>query len=465
MLPWGAGAALVGLVFAIPFVRHEDDARYRTVAQLVILGVGGLLCVGALVAGLVWPDTLVGSGLVVALLGLGFVGAFLGTEDTSEGLGYWAAVGLGVVGGAALVLAIGQTVVPTVLHDGPAALKNPRQEYDAWKVVGRVLLIAAGLGLAAVGAVGRVPPWVRGAVVVIGLAWAVVFVVGTFASPVSIPPKPYLVPYGLVLGGIGLLYLFTAVATTDDTPVVVLTRRELAAYFYSPIAYICLLGATVLAALGYGWFVILLLDQEVPVPEPILARYPGLEIMSAFQAVFLVPALTMRLFSEEKRTGTLEVLLTAPVAEWAVVLSKFLASWAFFVGCWLPAGLFLIALRVAGGESFDYRPLLSYYLAVATTGAGFIGMGLFFSSVTRNQVVAAVLTFAAMMVLLLTVVSSNVIKLGVSLTVVLGKLDFLSLWSDALAGQLPVTSVLIWLSVGVFWLFLTVKLLEARKWS
>ena len=464
LLPWGAGAALIGLVFAIPFVRHEDDEKYRTVAQLVILGVGGLLCVGSLIAGVVRPDTLVGSGLVLALLGLGFVGAFLGSEDTSEGLGYWAAVGLGVVGGAALVLAIGQTVVPSVLHDGPAALKNARQEYDAWKVVGRVMLIAVGLLVAAVGAFGRVPAWVRGAVVVIGLAWAIVFIVGSFASPISIAPRPYLVPYGLVLGGIGLLYLFIAVATTDDTPLVVLTRRELAAYFYSPIAYISLLGATVLAALGYRQFLLILLNAPA-VPEPILDNNPSLMILAAIQAIFLVPALTMRLFSEEKRTGTLEVLLTAPVSEAAVVMSKFFASWTFFLLCWLPSGLMLVALRSVGGESFDYRPLLSYYLAVAATGVGFIGMGIFFSSLTRNQVIAAVLTFAGMMTFLLTIWLSQDAKLGAGAQAVLGKLDFLSLWADALAGQLPLTSVLIWLSLGVFWLFLTVKMLEARKWS
>ena len=90
---------------------------------------------------------------------------------------------------------------------------------------------------------------------------------------------------------------------------------------------------------------------------------------------FLVPALTMRLLSEEKRTGTLEVLLTAPVNEAAVVLSKFLACWLFFMLCWVPTGLYLIALRVEGGQPFDYRPLLSFYLAVGASGAAFIAIG------------------------------------------------------------------------------------------
>lgn len=464
LLPWGALSGLLGLVFAIPFVRHEDEEKYRTAAQYVILGIGGLLCVGSIIAGLVKPDALVGPGVVLALIGLGFIGVFLGTEDTSDGIGYWTAVGLGAVGAAALVFAIGQTVVPTVLHDGPSALKNARQEYDTWKIVGRLLLIAAGLLVAAIGAVGRVPIFVRAPLILLGLAWAIVFIVGSFASPMAVAPRPYLVPYGLILGGIGLLYLLTAIGTTDDTTLVVLTRRELAAYFYSPIAYIAIFGCAFVAAYGYRQYLVELVIQST-VPEPILRSYYPMTILAAFQAVFLVPALTMRLFAEERRTGTLEVLLTAPVSETAVVVSKFLAAWTVTLLCWLPAGIFLIAQRYAGGEAFDYRPVLSYYLAVAATTSGFVGMGLFFSSLTRNQVIAAVMTFAGMMGLLLSIWSGSDQKLGTAANAVLQKLDFLTLWGQSLAGQLPLTSVLVWASIGVFWLFLTVKVLEARKWS
>ncbi len=199
--------------------------------------------------------------------------------------------------------------------------------------------------------------------------------------------------------------------------------------------------------------------------EPIVQNYWGATVGAAFGVVFLVPALTMRAFSEEKRTGTLEVLMTAPVSEVPVVLGKFIAGLVFFMLSWLPLGLYLVALRVEGGQPFDYRPLLSYYLALAACGAGFIGMGLFFSSLTRSQVVAAMLTFAGMFAMLMTVAVSQLEMFGPGLRAALGRLDFFTLWSRALAGQLPVTDVLIHLSLAVFWLFLTVKVLEARKWS
>src|SRR5262249_28116612 len=115
-----------------------------------------------------------------------------------------------------------------------------------------------------------------------------------------------------------------------------------------------------------------------------------------FALTLMVPALTMRLVSEEKRSGTLEVMLTAPVSEWLVIVSKFFATWLFFMVCWLPSGLFLIALRLEGGAPFDSRPLPGFYLALAASGAAFVAMGLFFSVLTKNQIVAAVFTFVGM---------------------------------------------------------------------
>src|SRR5262249_21387406 len=101
--------------------------------------------------------------------------------------------------------------------------------------------------------------------------------------------------------------------------------------------------------------------------------------------IFIVPVLTMRLLSEEKRSGTLEVLLTAPLKDYQVVLSKFFAAFVVYMLAWASWAMFLLALRVEGGRPFDYRPLLAFYIALACTGAGFISMGLFFSALTRNQ--------------------------------------------------------------------------------
>jgi ABC-type transport system involved in multi-copper enzyme maturation permease subunit len=145
-------------------------------------------------------------------------------------------------------------------------------------------------------------------------------------------------------------------------------------------------------------------------------------------------------------------------------MGKFLAALAFFMLCWVPAGVYMLALRYVGGVPFDYRPLLSYYLAMLACGVSFVGFGLFVSSLTRNQIVAAVLTFAGLFAMLLTA-ARNMFDVGPTVKMLLGKFDFFSLWGSALEGQLPVSEVLVQVSLGVFWLFLTVKVLDARKWN
>lgn len=465
LLPWGAAAGLLSLLFFIPFARHETDEPYRTATHTGLLAVGGLLGLGSVVGGLVRPEFLVGPGAALALLGLGFVIAYLTVTDTDDGPGYKAVLALGVLGGAALVLAVGKSVVPGLLHDGPKALLNAKQQYDKWLVAARVAAVLAGLAVAGHGAFGRgVFPWLRGVFVILGLAWAGAFVAGSFTAPLTADPQPFFVPYGLILGGIGLLYLGVAVGTVSDNVLVVLTRRELSAYFYSPIAYAVLVGMAFFAWIGYAVFILNVL-QARSIPEPILPGYWGATMGAAFGVIFLVPTLTMWTFAEERRTGTLEVLLTAPVNEFPVVLSKFAAGLIFFMLAWLPLALYLIALRVEGGQPFDYRPLLSYYIALAACGSGFIALGMFFSSVTKNQMVAAILTFAAMFGMLLTIILKRADFLPVGLRVAIGKLDYYSIWETALSGQLLLTDVFIHLSLAVFWLFLTVKVLEARKWS
>jgi hypothetical protein len=462
-LPWGAGAALVSLLFLVPFTRHETDEPYRGAAVNALQLVGAAAALGAVVGGLLKPDFLIGPGLALAVLGVGFLGAFLTTTDPNVGRGFRAAVGLGALGALALAVGLGRSVVPTVLFDGPNALRTPLQALDPWKVLARGFVIALGLGIASFALRRSTPLWLKGILAVAGLAVAGVFVWGSFASPIKDPPAAYLVPYGLALSLIGLLYLGLSLGTVSDAPFVVLMRRELAAYFTSPIAYLVLFGAAVVAGLGYLNFLSEL--SRGPLPEPVVAVYSSLTILAAFQVVFLVPAVTMRLFAEERRTGTLEVLLTAPVDEPVIVLSKFVAAWLFYLLSWLPALAFLVALRTAGGAAFEYQPVVSHMLAVAATGAGFVGMGLFFSSLTRNQVVAAVLTFAGMMFLLLTVWLQSNDRLAGGLQAVAGRVSYWNLWQQALAGQLPVAGVVVYLSLGVFWTFLTVKVLEARRWT
>ncbi len=473
-LPWSPLFGFLGLIFLVTPLRHETDSKYLQYGLTLLLAVGATMGIGAIGFGILKPDTLVGPGVLLGILGLGYIAAFLSLVDTSDGPGHLVASLLGLIGGGALLYAFGRAVFPTVLFDGPQSLKNTYQAYDTWKVLARVGTIAACLGLAAWGGLSKnLPTWLRGGLGLIGLGFAGVFAFGAAATVAIEAPKPFLVPSGLLLGGLGVVYLAIALGIVSDSPLVAMTRRELSSYFYSPIAYIVLLGMAVIQFIGY-WLFLSLVVRTGPAgarafPEPILQAFVPGTFIGPIAVIFLVPALTMRLFSEERRSGTMEVLITAPVSEWMIVLSKFLGSWFFYMLTWVPMGLYLLGLRFEGGVPFDYRPLLGLYIAIGVCGMGFIAMGLFFSSLTKNQIIAAVLTFMAMLMMLALYWHTYFARVGEGfireLMNALSIGSYWSTWESAAGGQLPVRDLVLHGSLAVFWLFLTVKSLETRKWG
>jgi ABC-2 type transport system permease protein len=470
LVPWGAIFGLLSLLFLVPFARNETAEPYQSWAQIVLLGTGGLLCLGSVLIAIVDPEKMAGPGAVLGILGLGFLCGYFTVTDSTIGLPYQVAVGLGILGAVAIAYAVGRTIFPTILFDGPTALKTVNRTWNWWAVFARLLLIGGGLSALLAFRSRTMPLALKVGLATAGAIFAAVMIVGSFSSLLTAAPKPFLVPGGLILGLLGLLFLMVSLGLVSDSQVVVLTRRELSSYFYSPIAYVVLVGNAIIAGVCYWAFVESLFGGEVdgrPYPEPILLNNWAFTIGAAFTAPILVAAITMRSFSEEKRTGTFEVLLTAPVDEWSIVLGKFVAALFFFMLCWVPAGLHLIALRYVGGVPFDYRPLLSYYVAMLACGVCFISFGLFISSLTKNQIVAAVFTFAGLFSMFVVALLSNQFDstLGPNSRAILAKFDYYRLWITSLKGQLQLPEVMIQLSLGLFWLFLTTRVLAARRWN
>ncbi len=473
-LPWSPLFGFLGLVFLITPLRHETDPKYLQYGLTILLIVGATLSIGAIGFGIVKPDSLVGPGILLGILGLGYLTAFLSRVDSSDGPGHLVASLIGVLGAVALLYAFGRSVLPTLFSEGPQALKNAYQAYDIWKVLARVLVVSVFLGLGAWGALSKqLPLWLRAGLAIIGLIFAGTFIVSGVATFAVKSFDIFLVPSGLLLGGMGIIYLAISIGIVSDSALVAMTRRELSGYFYSPIAYIVLLGMAVIEFIGYWLFLSEILrpgqSGMQSIKEPILDNFVPGTIIGPLAVIFLVPALTMRLFSEERRSGTMEVLITAPVNEWMIVLSKFLGAWFFYMLTWVPMGLYLIGLRFEGGQPFDYRPLLGLYIAIGVTGMGFIAMGLFFSSLTKNQIIAAVLTFMAMLLLFALSWYAYFARVGEGfireLMNALSIASYWSTWQTATAGQLPVRDLVLHGSLAVFWMFLTVKVLEMRKWG
>jgi ABC-type transport system involved in multi-copper enzyme maturation permease subunit len=277
----------------------------------------------------------------------------------------------------------------------------------------------------------------------------------------SRPDMNYFASSGALLIGVAVLYLAIAYLVASDLQVVVITRRELMAFFYSPTVYFVLLAASVIAGLQYFLFVGSLTQGRL---EPIVSSYI-IGLFPAFTMILIVPVLTMRLLSEEYNSATMEVMFTGPVGEWSVVIGKLLAVLVVFLLTWLPYGLYLIALRVELGRDFDYRPLVSFVIGLVCSGSAFLSMGLFFSSLTRSQIIAAILSAMGMVALFATYSGFlGMATIGASVQSFLVNFSFIDLWIDNLQGRVVWVRLLSFLSMAVFWLFLTVKVVESRKW-
>jgi len=266
------------------------------------------------------------------------------------------------------------------------------------------------------------------------------------------------------------LALATPAAIVLYTPhLFTIIRRELGAYFLSPIAYMVLTGMTLIAAWN---FLELVAELRLPritfagIEDPIL-NYMGQNIWLLFALLAVPGIVTMRLFSEERRSGTIETLLTAPVTDTEVVLGKYIAALAFYMVLWIPWGLFLIGLYFALEEPFDLGPVLSIYLCLFVLGTSFIAGGLLFSSLTKNQIVSFILTFAFMVLFLAIVVMRYFVEEYGFRQEVVNALEFLSFWihlRDFGLGKVDIRYIVLHFSIAVFLLYVTIKVIESQKW-
>jgi ABC-2 type transport system permease protein len=246
-----------------------------------------------------------------------------------------------------------------------------------------------------------------------------------------------------------------------------LLRRELGAYFLSPMAYIILFGFQAIAWLDF-WQLVDLLSQ--PQIEYSNLRDPMNAYISESMPFWLglliaIPALTMRLIAEERRSGTIEGLLTVPVTEVEVVLAKWLAGMVMYGMLLLPFLFYLPFLRHFGHYEFDLGPVEALMVGLTTMGMMFVAIGLCFSSLTRNQIVAAINTFVTLF--LIVVLTLVLYRYGVVMRASwVDGVKFITLMSQLHAfgsGQLDVRFLALHLSVTAFVLYVTVKILEFRQ--
>lgn len=182
----------------------------------------------------------------------------------------------------------------------------------------------------------------------------------------------------------------------------IVARRELYAYFHAPIAYVAGVLFLVLQGFSFWALVSVLADPARPAPlGAVLHQHFGGTFLYWTVLLAYVALLAMRLVAEDRRQGTWETLLTAPVDIEAVLVGKWLGGVGFYLCLWLPTALYPALIAVYAPVPPDPGPILAAYLGVGITGMAFLAVGLAASAATTNQIVAAILAFAALMLLLL----------------------------------------------------------------
>lgn len=245
-----------------------------------------------------------------------------------------------------------------------------------------------------------------------------------------------------------------------------LLARELSAYFLGPMAYLVLLAFQLIAAFNFWELVDILSTPQrdfSSLRDPMKTYIPG---SPAFWVAILVaiPLLTMRLFAEERRQGTIEALLTVPVTETEVVVAKWLAGVLMYCTLLVPFFMYLPFLHFQGNYDFDPGPILSLAVGLSTMGMMLVAIGLFLSSLTRNQIIAAIWTFVVLLLLIVIFPVAYVLAAQQHYAWAEG-IRFVAIFYQIQSfgqGQLDLRYIAVHLSVCIFMLSLTVKALEMR---
>ena len=248
----------------------------------------------------------------------------------------------------------------------------------------------------------------------------------------------------------------------------IICQKELKSYFASPIAY--LLMAFFALIFGFGFFTATrdfvrfsfqsqMMGRGMPmnVNEQVIRPLLG---FASTVALFLIPMITMRLFAEEKRTGTIELLLTSPVRDIEIILGKWLGSMLLYL-CILFMSALNVVMLFAWGKP-DLKPVLVAYLGLILQGGTLLAIGAFISTTTRNQIIAGGVTFFVCLLLWLLSWFTAFDSSGFSS--VINYLSIVTHFENFSKGVLDTKDVVFYVSMIFFGLFITARSMESLRW-
>lgn len=230
-------------------------------------------------------------------------------------------------------------------------------------------------------------------------------------------------------------------------------KREMKAYFSSPIGYIFL--AVMFLLSGY-FFTYMLLNQS----SYIEYVFSGMMTIT----MILIPFLTMRLLSEDKKLKTDQLLLTSPVSVGGMVWGKFLAAFTMFL---ISVSITLVYVVIlATFTTPNWNVFVGNFIGLLLFGAALIAIGLFISSLTESQMIAAVISYGAIMFIGFFDTIAASMPSGLSfLATIFSSLSFNSKYTELVSGVLNIANMLFFVSVALIFNFLTVRIIERKRWS
>jgi ABC-2 type transport system permease protein len=247
-----------------------------------------------------------------------------------------------------------------------------------------------------------------------------------------------------------------------------IAKKELNSYFRSPIAYGVMAFFALIA--GYFFYVAVIyfvrrgiessmMGQSFPMDVNEFVIRPVFSNISVI-GLFLIPMITMRLFAEEKRTGTIELLLTSPISDFSIILGKWIGAMILYTSMLALSAVSMLVLFAYGQP--DWHPMAIGYLGLLLQGGALLALGTFISNCTKNQIVAGVAGFA---IALLLWVIDWVSQFETSVTSrILSYLSVLTHFDSFAKGVLDSKDIIYYLSVIFVGLFLTARSMESLRW-
>ncbi len=241
-------------------------------------------------------------------------------------------------------------------------------------------------------------------------------------------------------------------------------KRELFAFFVTPLAWVLI--TVFLLVQGMHFFLLVdhfsMMGPQISDQTPLQAFF-GNTVLLYLVLFLLVPPMTMRLFAEERRSGTIESLMTAPVSSSGVVLAKYAAVLTTYVAMWLPTVLYLVILKRTG--EIDWNVAAAAYLGVFLVGAGYLAIGLLMSAVTSSQFLALVLTALVILGLFILGIGEFVAREGTLMHDICSHVSIWAHMNDFASGIVDSRRLVFYGTTITLPLFVTSRVVDSWRWT